>query len=129
MELELTAPLDQILGQMAVGVALLDCAELRLRYANPYMLSLLDQSRRNQEVIGLCLEDLIPNEMSKLILPFLQQVCSSGQRMSWSDIPFEGFLATRGRTYWRVSVELISSPGAALDYPTPPAGGAFLIAL
>src|SRR5260221_2332167 len=129
MELELTAPLDQILGQMAVGVALLDRADLRLRYANPYMLSLLDQSRRNQEVIGLCLEDLIPNEMSKLILPFLQQVCSSGQRMTWSDIPFEGFLATRGRTYWRVSAELISSPGAGLHYPTQSADDALLVTL
>ncbi|MFL5706613.1 MAG: PAS domain-containing protein, partial [Ktedonobacteraceae bacterium] len=129
MELELTAPLNQILGQMAVGVALLDRADLRLRYANPYILSLLDQSRRNQEVIGLCLEDLIPNEMNKLILPFLQQVCSSGQRMTWSDIPFEGFLATRGRTYWRVSAERISSPGAGLHYPTQSAGDALLVTL
>src|SRR5258706_13582529 len=98
MELELTAPLNQILGQMAVGVALLDCADLRLRYANPYMLTLLDQSRRNQEVIGLCLEDLIPNEMNKLILPFLQQACSSWLHMTCSDITFEGFLETREQT-------------------------------
>ncbi|HYL43176.1 MAG TPA: hypothetical protein VEU97_07315, partial [Ktedonobacteraceae bacterium] len=129
MELELTAPLDQILGQMAVGIALLDRIDLRLRYANPYMLSLLDQSRRNQEVIGLCLEDLIPNEMNKLILPFLQQVCSSGQRMTWSDIPFEGFLATRGRTYWRVSAECISSPSTGLNYPTQSAGNTLLVTL
>lgn len=129
MELELTAPLNQILGQMAVGVALLDCADLRLRYANPYMLTLLDQSRRNQEVIGLCLEDLIPNEINKLILPFLQQVCSSGQRMTWSDIPFEGFLATRGRTYWRVSAERISSLSTGLHYPAQNATEALLITL
>ncbi len=127
MEPELTAPLNQIVGQMTVGVALLDCADLSLRYANPYMLSLLDQSRRNQRVIGLRLEDLIPNEMYKLTLPFLQQVCSSGERMTWSDIPFEGFLAARGRTYWRVTVERTSLQGAELKCEARDTDEAFLV--
>ncbi len=115
MEPELTAPLDRILGQMAVGVALLDCSNLCLQYVNPYMLSLLDQSRRDQNIIGRRLEDLIPKEMYRRLLPYLQQVFASGQRMSWSDIPFEGFLSTRGRTYWRISVERTAHPRPAAD--------------
>src|SRR6202011_1463599 len=35
--------------------------------------------------------------------------CSTGQRLSWGAIPFEGFLASRGRTYWRISIERITA--------------------
>jgi PAS domain S-box-containing protein len=118
MQPDLTAPLDLVLGQMAVGVALLDCSNLRMRYVNPYMLALLDQSRRDQGVIGRRLEDLIPSEMYRLVLPFLQQVCARGERMTWPDIPFEGFLAARGRTYWRVSCERSALQASAALSPT-----------
>src|SRR6266571_3894182 len=108
MEPEQSAQLESIFQHMPVGVAILDCPDLRLLYANPYLLSLLDQAHeagRPQAIISHSLYEIIPEELLRIALPLLQQACSTGQRMSWSDIPYEGFLATRGRTYWRVSVE------------------------
>src|SRR5712692_6523032 len=94
---------------MSVGVAMLDCTDLRLQYANPYLLSLLDALSHTQNVIGQHLDEFIPDEFLKVALPLLHQVCSTGQRLSWGVIPFEGFLASRGRTYCRVSIERITA--------------------
>ncbi len=113
MEPGQSAQLESFFQHMAVGVAILDCPDLRLLYANPYLLSLLNQAQHPQAVIGQCLDELIPEELLAITLPLLQQACSTGQKMNWSDIPFEGFLATRGRTYWRVTVErsaLVETP-------------------
>src|SRR2546423_1291188 len=110
MESGKSARLEHILQHMSVGVAILHCNNLRLRYANPYLLSLLDQLIRSQNVIDRRLDELLTDEFFKIALPHLQHVCSTGERMSWADIPFEGFLAARGRTYWRVSIER-TSPG------------------
>jgi PAS domain S-box-containing protein len=106
------AQLEHILQHMSVGVAILDCSDLRLHYANPFLLALLEQlepSLRSQDVVGHFLDEIIPDELRKVAVPILQQVCSTGQRLSWFDIPFEGFLAAHGRTYWRVSIERTSN--------------------
>src|SRR5713226_4584864 len=111
------AQLEHILRQMSVGVAILDCSDLRLHYANPFLLALLEQlepSGHSQDVVGKCLYEIIPDELRKIAVPVLQQVCSTGQHLSWSDIPFEGFLAARGRTYWRVSIERTSNTAEQL---------------
>src|SRR3989440_12597160 len=112
MESDQPAQLEHILQHMSVGVAILDCSDLRLQYANPFLLSLLEQLEphwRPQAVIGHCLDEIIPDELRRIAIPLLQQVCSTGERLSWSDMPFEGFLAARGRTYWRVSIERTSN--------------------
>lgn len=105
MEREQSAHLEHILRYMSVGVAILACPDMRLRYANPFLLSLLDQPLSADEVIGKTLPEIIPDELLKIALPFLQQVCATGKRKQWADIPYEGFLAARGRTYWHVTVE------------------------
>src|SRR2546423_13986621 len=104
--------LQHILRHMSVGVAILDCSDLRLHYANPFLLALLEQlepSGHSKDVAGNCLDEIIPDELRKIAEPVLQQVCSTGQHLSWSDIPFEGFLAARGRTFWRGSIERTSN--------------------
>ena len=119
MEPEQSAQLESIFQHMSVGVAILDCPDLRLLYANPYLLSLLDQAHeagRPQAIISHSLYEIIPEELLRIALPLLQQACSTGQRMSWSDIPYEGFLATRGRTYWRVSVERSEREAESLSF-------------
>jgi PAS domain S-box-containing protein len=101
--------LESIFQHMSVGVAIINCPTdsngLRLRYANPYLLSLLDQSQHTPSVMNRSLDQLIPEDLLRLALPLLQHVCSTGKRLNWSDIPYEGFLSTRGRTYWRVAIE------------------------
>ncbi len=119
MEPGQSAQLESIFQHMSVGVAILGCPDLRLLYANPYLLSLLDQTQRPQAINGDSLYEIIPEDLLRIALPLLQQVCSTGQRLSWSDIPYEGFLATRGRTYWRVTVErseLSESPSISQRY-------------
>src|SRR6266487_5134984 len=126
------AQLEHILRQMSVGVAILDCSDLRLHYANPFLLALLEQlepSGHSQDVVGHCLDEIIPDELRKIAVPVLQQVCSTGQHLSWSDIPFEGFLAARGRTYWRVSIERTSNTGKQLPGEIHHAGGTLLITI
>src|SRR6266699_449670 len=126
------AQLEHILRHMSVGVAILDCSDLRLHYANPFLLALLEQlepSGHSQEVVGHCLDEIIPDELRKIAVPVLQQVCSTGQHLSWSDVPFEGFLAARGRTYWRVSIERTSNTGKQLPGEIRHAGGTLLITI
>src|SRR5262249_25991103 len=99
--------LEYILGHMTIGVAILDCAGLRVRYVNSYLLSLLEEAWHCQDVIGLRLAEIAPGEVLTVALPILQQVCSSGQSIRFCDVPYEGLLKTRGRTYWHVSVEAL----------------------
>src|SRR5579863_4236638 len=99
--------LEHILQHMSVGIAILDCANLRFRHVNSYLLMLLDQPGHPNEVIGQHYTDLLPEELGRMVLPYLQQACTIGERMSWNDVPSEGALATRGRTYWKIAVERI----------------------
>jgi PAS domain S-box-containing protein len=105
MEPEYSVQLESIFRYMSVGVAIIDCSDLRIRYANPYLLSLLDQLQHSQAVIGRRLDEIIPEDLLGIAQPLLEQVCATGRRMSWTGIPYEGFLAARGRTSWRVSIE------------------------
>src|SRR5260370_18147691 len=105
MEPEHSVQLESIFRHMSVGVAIIDCSDLRIRYANPYLLSLLDQLQLFQDVIGRRLNEVIPEDLWVIAQPFIEQVCATGQRKSWNDIPYEGFLARSGRTSWRVTIE------------------------
>jgi PAS domain S-box-containing protein len=105
MEPEQSGQLEYILGCVSVGVAILDCADLRIRYANAHLLSLLEESWHPRGVIDHQLEEIMPSEAFKVAQPLLQEVCSSGRSASYTEIAFEGFLKTRGRTYWRVEIQ------------------------
>ena len=105
MEPEYSVQLESIFRNMSVGVAIIDCFDLRIQYANPYLLSLLDQLQHSQTVIGRRLDEIIPEDLLRIARPLIEEVYATGRRMSSTDIPYEGFLATRGRTSWRVSIE------------------------
>lgn len=99
------AQLKRILSHMSLGACILGSADMRLRYVNPYLLSLLDQPVQAEDVIGQPLHKLLTEELFQAVIPFLQQVQATGEHAQWDAIPYEGFLATRGRTYWRVTIE------------------------
>lgn len=103
------ALLEHILERMPVGVLILDCASLRILYVNPYLQSLLPSPWQLQNPVGQNLRDILSSEELKIVEPIVQEVCSTNRRTSFSDIPYEGFLETRGRTYWHVSFERFQS--------------------
>jgi len=104
------ALLELILERMPVGVVIIDCTSLRVLYLNTYLQSLLPPPWHTQSPISHKLNDVLPYDVYKIAEPLMQQVCSTGQSITFSDIPYEGFLETRGRTYWHVSIEsLINS--------------------
>lgn len=105
MQPEQSARLEHILEHMPVGVAILDRADLRLLYANSYFVSLLQQRWHTQDVIGHLLEEVLPFELRRAAGPRVREVSATGQSAVLDDIPYEGFLETRGRTYWRICIE------------------------
>jgi PAS domain S-box-containing protein len=106
MELEDSAQLQHILERMTVGVAILDCTTLRVLYANAYLASFCPEQWRLQGPVGRRVDEILPTDMYQLAEPLFQQVSATGEKMSLSEIPYEGFLETRGRTYWHISLEL-----------------------
>ncbi len=111
MKPEQSAQLEFILGHLATGVAILGCADLRFLYVNPYLQSLIDEPWRSEGVVGHTLAEIATSEVQKIALPLLREVCATDQRVSWTNIPYEGFLAARGRTYWNVSIEPTTASG------------------
>ena len=110
MEPEYTTQLQHILERMAVGVAILDCTTLRVLYANSYLTSFCPEPWRTSGLVNRHAREILPEDIYTLAAPLFQQVCVSGERMSLTEIPYEGFLETRGRTYWQISLELAPSP-------------------
>src|SRR6266496_1244723 len=103
------ALLEHILERIPVGVVILDCTSLRILYSNTYLQSLLPSPWHTQSLIGHSLREIMPNEEYKIVEPLIQDVCLTGRGVTFSDIPYEGFLETRGRTYWHLTIELLQS--------------------
>ncbi len=99
--------LEPIFQYMSIGIAILGSTDLSIRYVNPYLLSLLDSRWQAEELVGRVVQDILPQELQKVAVPLLQEVGTTGKRLHWTDLPYEGFLAARGRTYWQVSLERI----------------------
>ena len=110
------ALLEHILERMPVGVVILDCTSLRVLYMNTYLQSLLPPPWHTQSPIGYRLHEVVPYDVHKIAEPLIQQVCSTGRSVTFSDIPYEGFLETRGRTYWHISIELLLNAIASTSY-------------
>lgn len=97
--------LEYMLNSVAVGVAILDAASLCIRYINPYLHALLQQPWRSQDIKGRPVEDVLPETLPDNTLLLLQHTARTGQSIHYAEAPFEGFLESRGRTYWRISIE------------------------
>jgi PAS domain S-box-containing protein len=107
MEQGQSVQLEPIFQYLSIGIAILDSADLNIRYVNPYLLSLLDPRWQAEELVGSVVQDILPEELQKLAVPLLLEVAATGTRLNWTDLPYEGFLAARGRTYWQVSIQRI----------------------
>lgn len=106
MEPEYTTQLQHILERMTVGVAILDCNSLRVLYTNSYLISLFPESWKMVGLVGRNAQEILPADIYQLAEPLFQHVCTTGQKTLLTEVPYEGFLETRGRTYWHISLEL-----------------------
>ena len=97
--------LEYMLNSVAVGIAILDAASLCVRYINPYLHALIQQPWRDQDITGQPVEDILPETLPANTLSLLRHTAATGQSIYYAEVPFEGFLESRGRTYWRVSIE------------------------
>jgi PAS domain S-box-containing protein len=106
MEPEQSVPLAFILGHVPVGIALIDGTTLRVLYTNAYLTALLASSWQawNVEVSGRTLQELLPPDLLHKIEPPLRAADADGVPRHFDDLPYEGFLETRGRTYWRIAI-------------------------
>ena len=90
--------LEYILGNVAVGVAILDPTSLCILYANSYLRSLLDESWSSQDLRQYSAEEVIAPKCRSIIIPLLRQVAASHEPIRYHEVPYEGFLESRGRT-------------------------------
>jgi signal transduction histidine kinase len=112
MKTEHITQLEEILESVSIGIVILSASDLRVRYANTYILDLATELWGPQEIQDRLLTELIPEEISHQIVPVLQLLREREQEISsqempsldMSEIPFDGFLKTRGRTYWNIHI-------------------------
>lgn len=135
MKTDYVAQLADILGNVAVGVVVLNASDLHILYANNYVLTLaadlLDKQRSlvpasNTTAMPTNLEqhtelteeqwqehhiaDLLPDSIAQQVVPILEHIVQTEQQaphapIHYTEIPFEGFLERRGRTYWNIQIE------------------------
>ncbi len=105
MESEQSVPLQFILSRVPVGLAILDTTTLCVLYVNPFLLSLLDEPWRSQGVVGHFLQEILPADTIGQLEEQLHKAVATHQTLRFDDVPYEGFLETRGRTYWNLSIE------------------------
>lgn len=104
-ELSLSTPLEFMLARSPVGLAVLDAAMLRIYYANPQLLSYLEKPHPSLEAASQFLQSLLPSSTIATLEAQSHAADENQQALHLNDIPYEGFLETRGRTYWNVTIE------------------------
>ncbi|HET8912631.1 MAG TPA: PAS domain-containing protein, partial [Ktedonobacteraceae bacterium] len=105
MKSEESARLAYTLDHLTVGAAILDGTSLRILYANASILSFLSEPWLSEGIIGHTLAEVASPELLPTLQFQLGKAYLSGERQTFSDVPYEGFLGTRGRTYWHITIE------------------------
>jgi PAS domain S-box-containing protein len=94
-----------ILDSLSLGAAILEATSLRIIYLNPYIHRLVQEAWGGQEMLGRHIDEVFPAAISQQLVPLFRHVAATGESIRQQEIPFEGFLEARGRTYWRISIE------------------------
>lgn len=115
MEQGQTEQIEALLGCLSVGIAVLDSTDLRIRYLNAYLRTQLEKHWHVQDVTGQKVDELLPEEVRKSVLARLHTVIVTGEDIDYAELPYEGFLPTRGRTYWHVTLKKVRETLGYLD--------------
>src|SRR5205823_7497590 len=121
---------EYIFEHVSVGIAMLDADDLHIRYMNSYLRSLLGEPWNYQDVTGQSVDKILSAPILKVVLPLLQRVAATGERIQHAEVPYEGFLETRGRTSWRITIERMPDlPQSELRQDGHPATPTLLITI
>src|ERR1700738_34207 len=79
MESGQSVQFEYIFGQISLGVAILESDDLRIRYANPFLRSLLNEPWCHQDVVGQRVSDVLPEIVEQAALPIMRGVIVTGE--------------------------------------------------
>ncbi len=99
--------IEALLGCLSVGIVALDSTDLRIRHLNSYLLTQFEQYWNMQEVIGQRVAEFLPENVRENALALLHSAINSGETLEFAELPYEGFIDTRGRTYWQVTIKTV----------------------
>ena len=116
MEQGQTEQIETLLGCLSVGIAVLDSTnDLRIRYLNAYLRAQIEKHWHVQDVTGQKVDELLPEEVRKSVLARLHTVIVTGEGIDFAELPYEGFLQTRGKTYWHITLTRVSETSGYHD--------------
>lgn len=122
MEPGRTRQLEYALENVSAGIVLLDARTLHIQYMNDYLRPLLARRWQSRDLSGQPLVDILPKKIRAPITAHLQQVIQTGKQAQYDEVPYEGSIEARGRTYWRISIKHTSFPAATpSEEPESPA--------
>ncbi len=99
--------IETLLGCLSVGIVALDSTDLRIRYLNTYLLTQIEQYWQKQEVIGKRVAEFLPDNVRENVLALLHSATISGETLEFTELPYDGLVYTRGRTYWHVTIKTV----------------------
>lgn len=128
MESGQIAPFQHILDYLSLGIAIIEGTSHRIQYVNPYLQQLLREAWNVQQAIGQRIDTVVPPEVGIALVPLFEYVIQSGKSVRKQELPFEGFLERRGRTYWSISIEQLRHP-ALYNIPSHTDESMFLVTI
>ena len=100
--------IEELLGCLSVGIFVLDSTDdLRIRYLNSYSHTQIEKYWNIQVVIGQQVAKFLPENVRESVLARLRSVTISEETLEYLELPYEGLLHTRGRTYWHVTIKKV----------------------
>ncbi len=92
-----------------IGLVVLDAETLVVEWANDTYLHFLNEPYRSEGIVGLNLEDYLPDARETGLLVTFRDVARTGVSYTSEEFAYEGF--DRGRTYWNWSLHRIDATG------------------
>ncbi len=99
--------IEALLGCLSVGILVLDSTDLRIRYLNSYLHTQVKKYWNTQEVIGQQIAEFLPDVVRESVLARLHSVTLLEETIEYAELPYEGVLYTRGKTYWHVTIKKV----------------------
>lgn len=102
-----------IVTHAPVGIVVLAGDDLRVRWANDFYRSFLEEPFRSRELSGVHLNEFLPRAEESGVTEIFRRVARTGEPYSTPEYEHAGFL--RGTTWWRWSIFPLPASGPVPD--------------